>query len=108
MFNIREVPPIMILDINHPKINFSEVVVFDCTGVLVKMYLRGIIYGGQGHFTCRFFEMSGTMWFHDGITTGAHCRMEGTLKDVADLHLLHRCGEKLAVAMVYAKNVCGR
>ncbi|KAJ7131323.1 hypothetical protein C8R44DRAFT_558603, partial [Mycena epipterygia] len=65
-----EVPPLMVLDVNHPQIIFSPVLAFDCAGTLVRMYLRGVIYGGQGHFTCRFFEKNGTAWFHDG----ASCR----------------------------------
>ncbi|KAJ7611959.1 hypothetical protein B0H17DRAFT_906243, partial [Mycena rosella] len=52
---------------------------FDCSGTLIKMRLRGVIYGGQDHFTCRFFDQTGCMWFHDGITTGRQCIQEDEL-----------------------------
>ncbi|KAJ6552778.1 hypothetical protein B0H19DRAFT_1072279 [Mycena capillaripes] len=34
-------------------------------GATITLKLRGIIYGGQGHFTCRYIEKSGEIWFHD-------------------------------------------
>ncbi|KAJ7823110.1 hypothetical protein B0H13DRAFT_1659253 [Mycena leptocephala] len=48
------------------------------------MRLRGIIYGGQGHFTSRFVDVHGYMWFHDGITTGSTCLPEANLLSVSD------------------------
>lgn len=69
------------------------------------MHLRGVIYGGQAHFTCRFFDRVSTAWFHDGISTGSSRRLKGNLREVTDLMTLHRCGEKIAVAAVYAKEV---
>ncbi|KAJ7152407.1 hypothetical protein C8R46DRAFT_820871, partial [Mycena filopes] len=65
--------------------------------------LRGIIYGGQGHFTCRYIDRDGGMWFHDGITTGRRCQPEVNVSAVTRLLDLHRCGEKRAVAVVYAR-----
>ncbi|KAJ7658992.1 hypothetical protein B0H17DRAFT_836194, partial [Mycena rosella] len=57
---------------------------FDCSGTLIKMRLRGVIYGGQGHFTCRFFDRTVSMWLHDGITTSRQCIQEDELIQVSD------------------------
>ncbi|KAJ7934892.1 hypothetical protein B0H13DRAFT_1591282, partial [Mycena leptocephala] len=46
--------------------------------------LRGIIYGGQGHFTCRFIDKAGDIWFHDGMVTGRNCLPEINIRRVAD------------------------
>ncbi|KAJ7015909.1 hypothetical protein C8F04DRAFT_984446, partial [Mycena alexandri] len=53
-------------------------------GSVVTMKLRGIIYAGQAHFTCRYIERDGTMWFHDGITTGRNCLEEVKLQSLPD------------------------
>ncbi|KAJ7455635.1 hypothetical protein B0H11DRAFT_1739702 [Mycena galericulata] len=65
----------------------------------------GIIYGGQRHFTSRIIDKTGFVWFHDGISTGRHCRPEGQFGDIRNLEDLHRCGEKNAVGLVYARIV---
>ncbi|KAJ7015742.1 hypothetical protein C8F04DRAFT_985019 [Mycena alexandri] len=68
------------------------------------MKLRGIIYAGQAHFTCRYIERDGTMWFHDGITTGRNCLEEVKLQSLPDKLILHRCGEKRVTAVIYARD----
>ncbi|KAJ7878726.1 hypothetical protein B0H13DRAFT_1631019, partial [Mycena leptocephala] len=54
----------------------------------------GIMYGGQNHFTCRFVDRQGEIWFHDGITTGSTCNPEVNIATVTNLLNLHSCGEK--------------
>ena len=65
--------------------------------------LRGIIYFGAFHFTCRVFTASGEQWFNDGITTGAASVPEGQVRefDVSDLGHAH--GRKMSV-LIYAKS----
>ncbi|KAJ7816192.1 hypothetical protein B0H13DRAFT_1544900, partial [Mycena leptocephala] len=63
------VPPVLLVDISHYKLLFSKELVFPCQGATVTLRLRGIIYASQGHFTCRFIDKAGKMWFRDGITT---------------------------------------
>ncbi|KAJ7908367.1 hypothetical protein B0H13DRAFT_1555682, partial [Mycena leptocephala] len=65
--------------------------------------LRSIIYAGQSHSTCRFIDKAGKMWFHDGITTGSNCLPEISLHRVVDQLSLHKCGEKKAVSVIYAR-----
>ncbi|KAJ6530257.1 hypothetical protein B0H19DRAFT_967794 [Mycena capillaripes] len=100
---LRDIPPIMLFDINHDRIVFSEELVLVCEGTIATLRLQGIIYGGQRHFTCRFIDEGGDMWFHDGITTGKRCLPEINIHRVTDKLSLHRCGEKKAVAVIYAR-----
>ncbi|KAJ7452797.1 hypothetical protein FB451DRAFT_1050601 [Mycena latifolia] len=100
---IRDVPPVILLDINHPRLSFDRELGFDCNGSLIKMKLRGIVYGGQGHFTCRFIDAYDAVWFHDGITTGRRCLQQQEDIGSVDMMGLHRCGEKHAVAVIYAR-----
>ncbi|KAJ7646168.1 hypothetical protein B0H17DRAFT_959206 [Mycena rosella] len=83
-------------------LRFDEELGLDCNSCIVKSKLRGIIYGGWDHFTCKFIGRSGVVWFHNGITTGRCCTRETELS-LADLMSLHKSGSKIAVAMVYAK-----
>ena len=43
----------------------------------------GVVYAGHGHFTSRFLDAEGDVWYHDGASTGNACiREAGTV----DLH----------------------
>ncbi|KAJ7926840.1 hypothetical protein B0H13DRAFT_1599191 [Mycena leptocephala] len=101
---LRDVPSIMFLDITHDKLLFDNELTFMLSGTPVSLKIRGIIYGGQGHFTCRVIGIDGGMFFHDGITTGRNCIPEVNVRTVQDRSILHKCGEKTAVCVVYARN----
>ncbi|KAJ7022367.1 hypothetical protein C8F04DRAFT_971599 [Mycena alexandri] len=100
---IDSVSPLMIFSIDHARLKFNEYIIFDCNNLPVRLRLRGIIYGGQAHFTSRFVDKEGVMWFHDGITTASRCLEEVGYRSILDLLSLQRCGDKHAVAVVYAK-----
>ncbi|KAJ7937551.1 hypothetical protein B0H13DRAFT_1588533 [Mycena leptocephala] len=74
------------------------------SGTPVSLKMRGIIYGGQGHFTCRVVGKDGSMFFHDGITTGRNCIPEVNVRTVQDKLLLQKCGEKTVVCVIYARD----
>ncbi|KAJ6562187.1 hypothetical protein B0H19DRAFT_1068860 [Mycena capillaripes] len=101
---LRDVPSIMLIDINHGKLIFDEELTFNLSGTPVILKLRGIIYGGQGHFTCRLIGRDGSMWFHDGITTGSNCIQEGNIRSLDDKLVLHSCGEKRVECVIYARD----
>ncbi|KAJ7089428.1 hypothetical protein C8R44DRAFT_554682, partial [Mycena epipterygia] len=74
---------------------------FDVSGRSEILKLRGIIYGGQNHFTCRIVRPNQDVWFHDGITTGRSCLRDGTV-DNFQPGGLYECRGKEVVAVVYA------
>ncbi|KAJ7085896.1 hypothetical protein C8R44DRAFT_542589, partial [Mycena epipterygia] len=41
--------------------------------------LRGVIYGGENHFTSRIVKPNGDMWYHDGIETGKNTVFQGSM-----------------------------
>ncbi|KAK0235584.1 hypothetical protein EDD85DRAFT_837352 [Armillaria nabsnona] len=44
--------------------------------------LSGIVYYGNGHFTARFIDLDGSVWFNDGIMQARGARREGTTVNV--------------------------
>ncbi|KAI0355617.1 hypothetical protein OH77DRAFT_1454050 [Trametes cingulata] len=38
--------------------------------------LRGLIYWGGNHFTCRYLDRNGMVWYHDGVSCGRDCKPE--------------------------------
>ncbi|KAJ7019252.1 hypothetical protein C8F04DRAFT_975971 [Mycena alexandri] len=68
---------------------------------MVVSRLRGIIYWGDAHFTARYISSHGSVWFHDGITTGRNCIAEGHI-DSIDLSSLVRARGKIALVLIYA------
>ncbi|KAH9855420.1 hypothetical protein C2E23DRAFT_723963 [Lenzites betulinus] len=48
----------------------------DVNGCTRTWSLRGLIYWGSDHFTSRYIDRSGDVWYNDGITTGSECILE--------------------------------
>ncbi|KAI0056157.1 hypothetical protein BV25DRAFT_1787751, partial [Artomyces pyxidatus] len=48
--------------------------------------LKGMIYHGGDHFTARIVNDKGEVWYHDGISTGRHCRAETRLTGIPDIY----------------------
>ncbi len=70
-----------------------------------KLRLCGIIYGGQQHFTSRFVDRSGTIWYHDGITTGKQLIQECTVNLLSDTSYLRKAADntKQAILCIYKR-----
>ncbi|KAF9464023.1 hypothetical protein BDZ94DRAFT_1162809 [Collybia nuda] len=105
---IFDIPSVIILGISEEcerhivapyiKIPFEDKV--------YTLNLRGIIYGGNYHFTSRIISPNGTIWFHDGITTKSACKNQGSIKHLSSLDWLLTCnedgGQKKAITLIYA------
>ncbi|KAI5896035.1 uncharacterized protein SCHCODRAFT_02491195 [Schizophyllum commune H4-8] len=65
-----------------------------------SMKLRGVIYGGQNHFTCRVVDDDGHLYRHDGIDNGEECEKEAELTRIlpTDLGLWRSRGGSIKVA----------
>ncbi|KAL1738583.1 hypothetical protein HDZ31DRAFT_50760 [Schizophyllum fasciatum] len=46
------------------------------------MKLRGVIYSGQNHFTCRVIDLDGHLYRHDGMENGEDCVKEAELSRI--------------------------
>jgi hypothetical protein len=101
-YTLHSVPELMIILLDHNNLTFDRTLTFRVQGQEVRLQLRGIIYGGFGHFTSRVVQSDGTVWFHDGMTTRRQCIREFRYED-ADKLALHTCRERRAIAVVYAR-----
>ncbi|KAJ7927081.1 hypothetical protein B0H13DRAFT_1599006 [Mycena leptocephala] len=78
-------------------------------GTLTERYaLRGVIYEGEEHFTCRIIKPNGDAWYHDGIDTGRECVFEGSVHtSTREPSFLNTCvrGEtvKSVTGVIYAR-----
>ncbi|KAF8240463.1 hypothetical protein L208DRAFT_1209423, partial [Tricholoma matsutake] len=39
--------------------------------------LRGVVYHSQDHFISHFITETGSVWYHDGLSTGQQMEHEG-------------------------------
>ncbi|KAJ7441885.1 hypothetical protein FB451DRAFT_1057983 [Mycena latifolia] len=101
---LREVPDLLFIAVDTGNIFFSQRLQLECNGHLTSLHLRGIIYGGQAHFTARFISSVGRVWFHDGMTTGRSCIDEGLITDLDPRSSAIARG-KSALTLVYAKEL---
>ena len=61
--------------------------------------LRGLIYYGNFHFTCRIISDNGVIWFHDGMINGRITIFDGKLDEITSKEL-HTCrGKNLEIAL---------
>jgi Helitron helicase-like domain at N-terminus/PIF1-like helicase len=93
-------PKILILVYHKCNIKTSHKI--KANGKSEYLYLRGIIYYGQFHFSSRFISSKGDVWYHDGITTGSNCVSDGPLKYMNDDQLKF-CNNKELMLAIYTQ-----
>jgi hypothetical protein len=98
----NEPPKLLIVaHINH-NVKISHNIKFETDGKFVYLQLRGIIYHGGDHFTSRIISTDGSIWYHDGMTTGRNCHADGNIKSVGEKEL-RSCRTKNISLIVYAQ-----
>ena len=105
VMKICKVMPMVALDLTGqhrvPKIDVNFELFIN--NVQVVYILRGIIYFGDNHYTCRIVNEDGLVWYHDGIATQNSVIFEGRLGD-ATLDL-KKCRGKIASSAIYSKKL---
>ncbi|KAJ7703482.1 hypothetical protein B0H14DRAFT_2416450 [Mycena olivaceomarginata] len=99
---LHSVPNFILVFLDSQNLLFDRVLTFIVGQRSVRLYLRGIIYGGLNHFTCRVVQLDGGVWFLDGITTGRSTVRDFHYYKIVRKLDLHTCHEKLAIAVIYA------
>jgi len=61
--------------------------------------LRGVIYYGGYHYTCRWIAQNKKTWWHDRMTTGVQLTDEGPWSPSLNLQVL---GSRRAALAIYA------
>ncbi len=77
---LEVVPPLLcaeVYTVGHlPNYSVEWNLKLEVNGRVRVWSLRGLIYWGADHFTSRFVDSEGRVWFHDGISTGSQCILE--------------------------------
>ena len=81
----------------------SKTVKIQGSACATTLHLKGLVSHGNYHFTCRIIDKSGTIWFHDGMTTGHITLKEGKFGRVSQPNL-KVCRDKQLCLALYAHN----
>ncbi len=49
---------------------------------IIHYNLVGVVYHGDTHYTARFMDTDGHVWYNDGLTLGRRAQLEGFIHDV--------------------------
>ena len=86
-----------------PLLDIEQDFRLDLCDVPCEWTLQGVVYLGHGHFTSRFADSSGQVWYHDGIETGGRCTVDGqSWDDVADIRQVR---SRWASLLIYRRRV---
>ena len=100
----NEPPKLLVLEYPYSNIKTSHKIKIKVNNNITFLYLKGIIYHGENHFTSRIISKDGKIWFNDGITTGGKSIEEGHLSTMSDKDL-KKCKDKNFVLAIYACNI---
>ena len=100
---IDHVPELMMFECQtvHPTPELEISITTD--SVPVRMRLCGIIYTGQGHFTSRVFDESGSVWKHDGMNDGREFHYEKLINLLTDMKQFEKNGSRTILYQIYKK-----
>lgn len=95
----RQIPNLIVLKVNGTiKIDKTINIYYD--GQVRRSYkLRGIVYFGNNHFTCRFIDSTNKVWYSDGMDQTGYCVMEGSLDHMENEELQAPSGKKACVLL---------
>jgi hypothetical protein len=65
------------------------------------LHLKGLVYHGGYHFTCRIVDESGNIWFHDGMSTGRTSIKDGRFGSVSQPNLKECRNKQLCLVILY-------
>src|ERR1700731_745127 len=99
----NEPPKLLMLEYPESSIETNPRIKYDTDGGEVYLNLKGIVYLGSFHFTSRLIESDGTIWYHDGRTTGALCEPDGNVELMSNGQL-RSCRGRALVMAVYAQD----
>src|SRR5882762_3038593 len=75
------------VDVTNRNVTISKSVKIQRSVHATTLHLKGLVYHGGYHFTCRIIDESGNIWFHDGITTGRNSTKAGKFRRVSQPNL---------------------
>ena len=88
------------VDITDRDVILSRTVKIQGSVRATTLHLKGLVYHGGYHFTCRIVDESGNIWFNDGITTGRISIKDGKFGSVSQPNL-KECRNKKLCLVIY-------
>jgi hypothetical protein len=88
------------VDVADRNVTLSRTVKIQGSTRATTLHLKGLVYYGSYHFTCRIIDEFGNIWFHDGITTGRITIQEGRYGSVSQPDL-KKCRNKQLCLVIY-------
>ena len=98
VFHFREPPSFIVMGI-YDSLNVIMEHVINATGYEYK--LRGLIYYGDHHFSCRVIDEVGGVWFNDGIHTKSVCSYEGDIREIDPVNLTEARHGRRCIVGIY-------
>ena len=100
-------PKIMFIGVieTNPYIIIDHTLIISHRTSRFEYKLKGGIYFGNNHFTCRLIDNNEMIWFHDGIATGSACQKVMRLMDIPSSQWWNTCGsDKTLSYVIYTLN----
>jgi len=88
------------VDVTDRHVTLSRTVKIQGFARATTLHLKGLVYHGDFHFTCRIIDESGNIWLHDGMTTGRSTLKEGKFGSVSQPNL-KECRNKQLCLVIY-------
>ena len=88
------------IDVTDRNVTLSRTVKIQGSVRATTLHLKGLVYHGGYHFTCRIVDESGNIWFHDGMTTGRILIKDGKIGSVSQPNL-KKCRNKKLCLVIY-------
>ena len=95
-----ETHKIYAVDVTDRNVTVSKTVQIKGSLRATKLHLKGLVYHGGYHFTCRIIDDSDNIWFHDGISTGRTSINDGKFGTVSQPNL-KVCRNKQLCLVIY-------
>ncbi|KAF8220988.1 hypothetical protein L208DRAFT_1330708 [Tricholoma matsutake] len=92
-------PIILAFDMSqHRTLLLPSIVLNTVDGHHTAYKLRGVVYHLHDHFTSCFITETGTVWYHDGMSTGQQMEQEGNYVNMINFQT---CWSHLATCAIY-------
>ena len=88
------------VDITDRNVTLSRTVKIKGSVCATTLHLKGLVYHGGYHFTCRIVDESGNIWFHDGMTMRRISIKDGKFGTVSQPNL-KKCRNKELCLVIY-------
>lgn len=102
---LHSIPPVLTFEIqltdsSLPRIAIDpDMLITAPDGGQHRYRLFGIVYLADAHFTCRYVDLAGDVWYHDGLSQTRTCVQDGHV-DSLDLARTHQ-GARACIIMYY-------